>query len=211
MKMVQGIWLPDNDTHFAKFLKPDSAINGKATYQYQKLLRAMRHCPGRELAIDVGAHVGLWSMHLARKFNRVIAFEPLPNVGHCWYRNVPDENATLLHMGLSDVKQSLSLMQDPKNSGVVTITEGGPTAKFAPLDDIATIDVSLDFIKIDVEGHEAHVIRGMTKHLTNHNPTICIEQKSNKDALPLLKDLGYNQIDEIEGDYILVKEKKNGS
>jgi FkbM family methyltransferase len=206
MKLVHGIWLPDNDTHFIKHLRPEATFNGKAVYQFIKLYKAVQLCKTRQLALDVGAHVGLWSMHLARRFERVVAFEPLPFVGHCWYRNVPDENATLIHYGLSDEAREIFLTQDESNSGVTKITTDGSgyEVRLKALDEVLRTELPVSFMKIDVEGHEAHVVRGARETLLKYKPVLCVEQKGNQDALPILLELGYNISEVLEGDYLLV-------
>ena len=49
---------------------------------------AYKYVTDFNIAIDVGANVGLWSKPLTKKFNRVIAFEPMPQVLECLEKNV---------------------------------------------------------------------------------------------------------------------------
>jgi hypothetical protein len=51
MKEVNGLWLPDSDTHFAG---PDYEIGTRRV--------ALGLTKQRRLALDVGAHVGIWTM-----------------------------------------------------------------------------------------------------------------------------------------------------
>ena len=61
----------------------------------------------------------------------------------------------------------------------------------------------VDFIKIDVEGHELRVLKGAIETISTHRPTIILEEndriegwgKGKKfDAMDFLKTLGYNQV-----------------
>ena len=72
----QGIWLPDGEKHFPEWMsKNGELIDGRGTYQIRKLREAMKWVRHWRLAVDVGAHVGLWSMQLAARFGHVQAFE----------------------------------------------------------------------------------------------------------------------------------------
>ena len=51
------------------------------------------------------------------------------------------------------------------------------------------ICVDVDFIKIDVEGHELKVIEGAKETLSNHNPLVMIE---------ILKDVPNGLVNAIE-------------
>ena len=79
------------------------------------------------------------------------------------------------------------------------------------LDDYQFTDV--DFIKIDCEGYELHVLRGAEQTILNNKPVIIVEQKVGKGkkygyaddaAVKYLKDLGMKVHQVISGDYIMV-------
>jgi hypothetical protein len=73
---------------------------------------------------------------------------------------------------------------------------------------------NLDFLKIDCEGYEHHVIEGAIETLLRCKPCVIVEQKPHKlgpnfgikgtPALDLLKEMGYRVAREIGGDYIMV-------
>ena len=62
------IWIPDDEDW----------INWGAGYEQEQFDEVIPHISNRDVALDVGAHVGIWSMRLAQHFKRVIAFEPVP-------------------------------------------------------------------------------------------------------------------------------------
>jgi hypothetical protein len=64
VKCADGIWFPDGESHLVKMLKGSPRVDGRGTYQLHKLMSAMQHVKHRRCALDVGMHVGLWSMHL---------------------------------------------------------------------------------------------------------------------------------------------------
>lgn len=64
--------------------------------------------------------------------------------------------------------------------------------------------MSVDFIKIDVEGHESAAFRGMTTLLSKGNAVVCLEllAKSSpeqaRDAITQLKSAGYDRFVALE-------------
>jgi hypothetical protein len=69
-------------------IKRNAVVDGNLPYQYHKLVAAMKFVRSFRVAINVGAHVGMWSMHLARRFDHVFAFEPIPLHRACFTGNV---------------------------------------------------------------------------------------------------------------------------
>ena len=78
-----GIWLPDGETHLQTVMIGD-------TYQLRKYKTALEYTPTRNRAIDIGAHVGLWSRPMSKDFRIVEAFEPVEAHRVCYRRNVED-------------------------------------------------------------------------------------------------------------------------
>jgi Methyltransferase FkbM domain len=71
--------------------------------------------------------------------------------------------------------------------------------------DVAVFDTlfpqtgTVAFVKIDTEGHEAHVLAGMKVFLTNNNVTLQIELYDDA-AAKFLNDLGYRQFHKFGSD-----------
>ncbi|MCS5697522.1 hypothetical protein NZK32_00475 [Cyanobium sp. FGCU-52] len=81
MKQYQGILFPDHKTHFPEWMAEWGEIfDGRGTSQIAKLRAAVAFCQQRRVAIDIGAHVGLWSMQLSKMFIELQAFSPLKNI-----------------------------------------------------------------------------------------------------------------------------------
>jgi FkbM family methyltransferase len=139
-------------------------------------------------AIDIGANVGFFTYALARRFRRVYAFEANDEVtGLITEFNAP--NVELIHCGLSDEART-ARFYIPVSGGVALSGWGSlnrnelPGAeqilekqvKVAPLDDFKI--GSVDFIKIDVEGHEIEVLHGASATIENSRPIVLIELKT---------------------------------
>lgn len=225
MRQVAGIWLPDDDTHFAEHLLKGPEFNGKGTYQYKKIKAALEVTPKdrRACAVDVGAHVGTWTRVLSSYFKKVVAFEPIPSFVECWEANCKEcSNAFLLQGAVSDYKGHLSMAVVPANTGNSRVAAKGDknviTVNCCTLDEaLADVGMSIDFIKIDVEGWESKVIEGAENVIKEHRPIMVIEQKpgnaerygmARDHAVTLVKRLGYEVAWEIAGDYCVRPKKK---
>lgn len=215
MKNVAGIWLPDYDTHFSDMLPKQAMVNGIATYQLKKYLKARESVRRWHLAVDVGAHVGLWSRVMAGDFKQVIAFEPLSDHRECFVRNVP-MNVELFPWAVSDIDGAmLELMIGGDNSGNAHVSssyrEKGEKAQTISLDNFEW-PTTIDFLKIDVEGFETKVLVGGEDTIRSHKPVIILEQKPNNaerygfkqhDAVEVLKQWGMKEVAVMAGDHIM--------
>lgn len=176
-QVVQGVHLPEYDTHFGCHLEKGPVINGKGTYQLLKFEKALTLCRRRAHAVDVGAHVGLWSMQMVRHFRWVTAFEPLPIHAHCFRQNLrSDFNIELFAHGLADKPGVLKFDVGGENSGNAHVGQSaGEEVKVETLDAME-VD-TIDFLKIDVEGFELQVIHGGEKTIRRDRPVMVVEQK----------------------------------
>jgi FkbM family methyltransferase len=134
---------------------------------------------------DVGANVGHYTSRIAARLGtggRVIAFEPAPNTfavlsesarGGAWpnvvLRNLALGSSTgdlafVLTGGAGEVTNHVAA-EEPKAGGQSVIRVPAYSA-----DDLLSREPQLapNIIKIDVEGHEDEVIRGMTTTLNAH-------------------------------------------
>lgn len=216
MQEVNGIFLPDGDTHFPEAIKASPFWHdGRGTYQYAKLTNALTVVPEtrRGLAVDVGGHVGLWSRILHAHFKRVVAFEPVPALAECFRLNAP--GVELHEVALAH--------EEATAVGFVTISENSGNSRFAVRGDIApnicvlmkTLDsfkLAPDFLKIDVEGFELNVIEGARETIAQHQPVIVVEQKpghaqrygfGETQAVDVLKSWGYAVAWKKSGDFCM--------
>lgn len=188
MKRIKGFWLPDSDTHFQDHLEKGPEFDGRGTYQFNKIQLALgaTAMERRGLALDVGAHVGLWSWVLAHHFGQVVAFEPVCAMADCWRRNMEGASGqvTLIEAAVSDVVGELEMVTEQENSGNSRVRSGS----LAPGDETVcatTLDAwweanghpRVDLVKVDVEGWEVKVVHGGERMLRACRPTVVVEQK----------------------------------
>ena len=70
MKLVSGWWMPDHEAHLGPWMatpKNKLLLNGRQAYQGRKQVAALKYVANHRVAIDVGAHVGLWSYNLKQR------------------------------------------------------------------------------------------------------------------------------------------------
>lgn len=171
---------------------------------------------------DVGAHIGIHALQVARRMasldaGHVLAFEPAPDsagiLRAAALRNRLD--VEVVQLALSDHSGELALFADERydrhDAGVRSAHAIGPqvaTATAVTFDEWADqkqLD-RLDVVKIDVEGHEASVLEGMRRSLAKFQPrAVFIEIKENStgrasvsdESLRVLAaDLGYRSTGE---------------
>lgn len=168
------------------------------------------------VCLDVGANVGAHALVMARRAGpsgRVLAFEPHPrlarrlreNVGLNGYRNV-----TVVEAAVSDAdgearffgfrpgafRQGISSLVPDERTGEemrVRTVDGARIAERFALE-------RLDLVKIDVEGHDAVVVRALLETIVRHRPLVIFEFRRRRweaagtslpDTLARLRAAGY--------------------
>lgn len=127
--------------------------------------------------IDVGACIGNHTLFMAKlcKAKKVYSFEPVPNN----YKHLIDnvklnklDNVQIYLAGLSDYRCKAKIkLEESGNAGSFKVGREGEEIQLATLNGCDKVDV----IKIDVEGMNVRVIRGMSKYLQKHKPHVYIE------------------------------------
>ncbi len=201
MKQVYGIWLPEDDTHFEKVMNSDGSYQ-KDTFDY-----AISYMKNPRIFYDIGAHVGLWSL-MAHKagFKEIYAFEPNPITLACLEKNVGNK-AKIYNRAVSATASNADLIEeDVGNSGAVKLTYGSGNLIASRIGYKAEASITPHecLIKIDTEGNEADCVDGMREIIYALRPVVCVEQKTNKDALDILQRMGMRIVNQVRRDYILI-------
>jgi FkbM family methyltransferase len=161
--------------------------------------------PDGGVLLDVGAHVGRWSLRMARKASQVVAVEANPATAavlraHIELNNV--QNVTVLQAAAWDCETFLDL-DDPNqrvtggSTRVVESSDGRvPAMRLDFPVEITDLD-RIDLIKLDVEGADLHALRGMAATLARCRPRLLVERHDIYgyyklgDLTGLLEELGY--------------------
>jgi len=167
------------------------------------VLRALQLLPCT-VFIDVGAHVGYYTVRMARRCRRVVAFEPNPKNREVLLKNVELNglgNVTVHHYAAGESRYKARLWLAGSGS---TLLEGYVTGESVEVDVVPLDEVveHADIVKIDVEGYEWNVVQGAKSLLAKHKPVLVIEHhdfrhyktQSYPKIKQYLKDLGYVEI-----------------
>ncbi len=206
MKQVAGIYLPDGEAHM-----PDYLEQSGGTYQPRQLNRSLEFVTQFELAIDIGAHVGMWSKCLVQRFRRVVAFEPLPPLRACLEKNVVSDRLQVVPMALGNDHGAVSFHYDEAHTGATHVNVQQPgLIPLGKLDDFKLTNVG--YMKIDTEGFELHVLEGARQTLLDSKPIIIVEEKLHGAkhygqrpyaSIEFLESLGAAVLDRVVDDFIV--------
>ena len=139
--------------------------------------------------VDVGANIGAMTIYacLSGLFRHVIAIEPDALNRSILDRNVAingmADQVTVVPMAASSISGEMTLHRDQKNLGAHSLEPGfamtpgsTETVPVQPLDQIiAQAGIGpedVGFVKIDVEGHEVDVLRGMSEVMAGAPPIL---------------------------------------
>jgi FkbM family methyltransferase len=140
------------------------------------------------VAVDVGANVGLYTTVMARHAAQVVAFEPHPDCA-AYLRKLRLPRCQIIEAALSD-SDGHAMLRVPhegrgENPALATLAEANDAAARAVSVKTMCLDSALaqhlpatariGFIKIDVEGHEAAVLRGAAGVITRDRPILLTE------------------------------------
>jgi len=213
MREHYGWQFPDFETHLPRMLKKSVDKGLPAEYQIAVRQRSIELCTQRDVALDIGANVGLWSRDLVKSFGRVIAFEPVAVFRECLEQNVTGANFEVRPIALGDQDTMGTMIITEDNSGHSHLdpnTMGAGDVQVVQLDNLNFHDIN--YIKIDCEGYEYRILQGAEQTIRRCRPVVVIEQKPHDAyskqygqfaAVDLLKDWGMIKLDQIRDDWIM--------
>ena len=197
-------WLPGKRVHLSLFEHKGYWYYGRA--RERETMEAFgRLIPRGGTVIEVGGHIGYISMYLASLVGpagRVVVFEPGPNNARHLKRNIAGlANVEWVDLAVSDrtgtvafycdnlTGQNNSLLPDfnapERNAGRAGIALERAEVKVEAVTLDAFCDergLAPDFVKIDVEGAELLVVRGMKSVLAGARPRLMVERNGSEDS-----------------------------
>jgi FkbM family methyltransferase len=135
------------------------------------------------LFLDIGAYSGIYTL-LACAANEqlhVVAFEPNPRSQLLLERNI-DANLlgdrVTVERAAAGEHGGRAILRIPADETAASIfcDSGSPiTVSVVSIDDVVPAEFAVDLVKIDVEGAELDVLKGMRRILTHDHPSLIIE------------------------------------
>ena len=174
--------------------------------------------PG-SVVYDVGANIGLFTVPFSRRVGptgRVVCFEPNPICVQFLKANLEVNacaNARIVPVALAEHHQQVPFTLNFGNSllGLTSISsfyhqKAGQaiTVEGRPLDELrSTFELPApDLVKMDVEGAEGAVVRGMARTLAEHRPVLLMEihgAGACRELAAVLDPLGYGYQEATDG------------
>lgn len=194
-----GFWIPDGDESFAKRLSKEEPIDGRAVYRHDRLVKALEFQNRRRVALDIGAHCGVYTYQLSKHFEHVHAFEPAAPNYICLLKNMKDcNNVKTWNNAVGEVPGMLTIYQgdDTKNVRWSALLGHGDYCT-VPMITIDSLNLSnVDYIRVDVKGYEPQVISGAMETIRRCRPLVMIDERfdTGEVATKLLRSLGLRQV-----------------
>lgn len=215
-------------------LYKDSTLSGpiyKESFERKEQKFVYNQLQKGDVFFDVGANIGLYTLLAAKavgETGRVFSFEPVNKTFSRLKENVDFNefvNCRLFNLAISDKNGKNKIITSREGYDAFNSMAIPSVGGFFNKEDIETITLTsfcnehnidkIDFLKVDVEGWEVHVIKGAKEVLEKFSPTIMIEftdknlinaGQSAKDLFNLLTSQGY-KLNKINDDLTLCPEK----
>jgi FkbM family methyltransferase len=162
----------------------------------EALLAAMLHRKGAFL--DVGAHIGYYSLYMLPKVTAVFAFEPDPRVRIFLEQNLtgkPSTEVLPLAVGSAPGKARFTLEGD---TDVSHLSKNGEQSTNQIEVDVITLDafaasrnLTVEAIKIDAEGFDTEILHGSRTLLAQQRPLVVTEAAPDDALFTLAAQVSY--------------------
>lgn len=199
IKTPQGHYVLAQDSHLSRWVEEQGRLN----IAEEQIAFYAEHIPEGGVVLDAGACIGDHTATYARLVGgngAVLALEPNPAAYQALHLNFEGNPVVnTMNCGLSDACGS-ALMKREYNIGASFVSVDGDTAI-----GLVTIDSlslrKLDFMHLDCEGMEFHVLRGGEKTIAIFRPVIVLEVGhealkraggSTEELMALIDELGYD-------------------
>jgi FkbM family methyltransferase len=175
-------WLSKNKDAYI-----DSCMKNTGVFEFYSTEVVKKFIKEDSVVIDVGANIGYYSVIFSKLVGgngKVLSFEPTAHFYKILSDNLKEnkcDNVRTFSFGLSDKQQTLDIYIGDSSATIHDPTPETAISKEAiklfPLDEkIVEFNLSrLDFIKIDIDGHEPAFLKGAIKTIRKFKPLVLLE------------------------------------
>lgn len=218
--MVDSVWRNDDTLFYVPNYPEDSIqthiVDKQQYYEEEILIELKNYIPLNAIILDIGSNIGNHTVFWAKEHNaqKILAFEPIKSTYDILRKNIQlnqlEHIVETHNVGLSDITGHAKIKRFTMDNIGGTIIEQDENANI-PITCLDNINLSslerIDFMKIDVEGHEINMLKGAEKTLTRFKPVIFIEtfENNKKQTFDILAQYGYSLHKEFEGYNFLFK------
>jgi FkbM family methyltransferase len=174
-KLFNGLLCNVHNTndHISKVIRQTGVWEPNVTYWIEKLSQG-------GVFLDVGANIGYCSLIASKKYEKVYAFEPIPENYFLLEKSLNDNNIKNVEVVKKCVgnSETLELTAFADNMGGTRNIENTRKQNVSHMKvqstrvyEVVTLDSftenieSVDLMKVDVEGHELQVLQGFSKNI----------------------------------------------
>ncbi len=151
-----------------------------ATHLLQQILK-----PGMT-AVDVGSNIGYYALlesRLVGPTGRVMAIEPVPQNAEMLRYNIQENeraNVEIHNLAISDRNGTLPMYLSERSNWHSLLPTPSSRQCMVPVSTLDSFVANagldrVDFIRMDVEGYEIEIIKGMLQVLESYSPHLLIE------------------------------------
>lgn len=198
----RGWFMLQGRQHRRYFVMPGDYVSGYTakfgSFEAEEIAVARQVCLNglgverlaRSALVDLGCHIGNYSVELGPDFGRVVAVDAVQSYAHVARANLAwnglEARATVVCAAISDREGTVSVhMERQGNLGHAWVSRGpddmlthdavsvSSTTLDALVAQLAIVDVS--FIKFDIEGHEVAALAGARETIGRHAPVVQVE------------------------------------
>jgi FkbM family methyltransferase len=180
-------------------------------YEYNLIRWCEQFLSPESTFVDIGAHIGTYSILLHKHCKTVHAFEAQKSTFDCLTIGICVNNAFNIethNLALGSKEDTLTLYQVSEDGGCSSVRQEVSMNMGLPVTDTETVKVktldsfnlkNVDFLKIDVEGYELEVIKGASMTLVDNDfPPFIFEawpdawyREDRESLLAFVRGLGY--------------------
>ncbi len=206
------IWInPDNGLH-------DKSLFLDIPHEKQVVNTIIKNIKKEDTFLDIGANIGYYTNLLPMFCKNVIGFEPIKRIYKQNLKSIQKnryQNVKLYNLALGEKSGTSKIYENRKNIGGSSLiknklateeqdNEFEEEVKIVDGDSFLK-DTKIDFIKMDVEGYELYVLKGINKIIKKYKPKIIMEfspkiyeavkEGSSKELMEFLKENNYSIFD----------------